>query len=60
MRRALILVMCLAVAGCIDRKDDALDALRGAVRECEASTVKYSADLGGPVRKFELTCEVKP
>lgn len=60
MRRALIMVVCLALAGCIDRKGDAMDALRGAVRECEASTVKYSADLSGPARKFELTCEVKP
>lgn len=60
MRHALIVVVCLVLAGCIDRRDDALDALRGTVRECEASTVKCNADLGGPVRKFELTCEVKP
>lgn len=59
MKGAAIILGCLALSGCIDRKDDAIDTLRGAIRECDSSTVKYSADLSGPVRKFEVTCEMK-
>ena len=57
MKRLTIVLILLALAGCISREQDAANAMRNAMRTCKESTIRFVSDTSEPTHKFGMSCE---